>query len=102
MQFVLCSDETYEELYAGEYYKYPRVLEWTTLLGFMGTEGKGVTVLFHTDELATAIDEGVEDDIEVRLETLADIRYINLIHVDEDGMQNRHYPPAEKPEGGKL
>lgn len=93
MKFVLCNDATYQELYEKDKHSYIRLEEHTDLAGYAKIE-----VLVH-EEWYTGFNDERYDYLEQQLVALADFRYITLTYVDNEGIQDKHYPCTQEPLG---
>lgn len=87
MNFVVCSEETYSKIYEREAYMYPRLHSYEDLVGY-----RGIEVRVHESDIPNLEDQ----DMELRLETLSDFGYIKLIYVDDDGIEDKHFPKEAK------
>jgi hypothetical protein len=85
MKFVLCSQYTYDKLYARESHKYVRLEEHTDLAGY----GR-IGVAIHSCWMEDCNDDRIEY-LEHQLVALADFGYIFLEFVDEDGWVDKYY-----------
>jgi len=79
--FVLCDDESWEDLYQPEYYKWFRIKEAEDLLGHAS-----IRVYVHIDWQEGYPDDRVEY-LEQQIEILARFGYIKLIYKGEDGKE---------------
>ena len=86
MKFVLCSEQTYQELYAHKAYKWIKIQEHNDLLGF-----KNVHVTIHDCWMYEINDDRV-DYLEPQLEALADFGYIKITYKDSSGWCENYEP----------
>ena len=84
MKFVLCSEQTYQELYQAEAHKWIRVLDHKDLLGF-----KDVHVHVHDCWMYEINDDRI-DYLEHQLTSLADFGYIRITYIQEDGWEEKY------------
>ena len=91
MKFVLCSDTTYEELYQAEAYKWVRVIDHKSLIGF-----RHVHVTIHDCWMYGISDERVQH-LEQQLTALADFGYIKITFQGEDGWSENYEVKDESP-----
>lgn len=89
MKFVLCSQHTYDKLYAREAHKYVRLEEHTDLAGY----GR-IIVSIHNCWVEDCNDDRLEY-LEQQLVALADFGYIFLEYVDNDGWVDKYYSSVE-------
>ena len=93
MKFVLCSTQTYQELYQAEAHKWIRIVDHKDLLGF-----KDVHVNVHDCWMYEINDDRV-DYLEQQLTALADFGYIRITYIREDGWQENYEPEVLAPIG---
>jgi hypothetical protein len=84
MKFVLCSTQTYEELYQAESHKWVRVSDHKDLVGF-----RNVHVTIHDCWMYELNDDRV-DYLEQQLTALADFGYISITFQAEDGWSENY------------
>ena len=100
MKFVLCSTQTYEELYQAESHKWVRVESHNNLLGF-----RNIHVMIHDCWMYEISDDRVQY-LEQQLTALADFGYINITFQTEDGWlenyEREEAAPTEKQMGIPL
>lgn len=93
MKFVLCSKQTYKELYQPEAHKWIHVVDHRDLLGF-----KDVHVNVHDCWMYEVNDDRV-DYLEQQLTALADFGYIKITYIQEDGWEENYEPEVLAPIG---
>ena len=79
MNFVLCSDQTYQDIYRAEAHKWVRITECSDLLGY-----PKMHVAVHDCWTYNTHDDTAEY-LEQQLTALADFGYIHLSFRSEDG-----------------
>tara|TARA_R110000782_G_scaffold4260_1_gene15098 strand:+ start:521 stop:892 length:372 start_codon:yes stop_codon:yes gene_type:complete len=84
MKFVLCSTQTYQELYQAEAHKWVRVEDHKDLIGF-----RNVHVTIHDCWMYEINDDRV-DYLEKQLTALADFGYISITYQSEDGWSENY------------
>ena len=84
MKFVLCSTQTYQELYQAEAHKWVRVEDHKDLIGF-----RNVHVTIHDCWMYEINDDRV-DYLEKQLTALADFGYISITYQAEDGWSENY------------
>lgn len=93
MKFVLCSTQTYKELYQPDAHKWIKVIDHKDLLGF-----KDVHVNVHDCWMYEVNDDRV-DYLEQQLTALADFGYIKITYIQEDGWEENYEPEVLAPIG---
>ena len=90
MQYVLCSDETYKELYQPEHWKYIRLRDHQEPLG-----NAEIIVLVHDEDTIDSL-------LEAQVQALADYGYFKVVYKSSEGSESKHTPPEIPDEQGTL
>jgi hypothetical protein len=91
MKFVLCSEQTYQEMYQTESHKWIKLVDHVDLLGF-----KDIHVTIHDCWMYEISDDRV-DFLEQQLIALADFGYISLTYLDSEGWSENYVYQREDP-----